>query len=122
MPRKDFITLTKERSVRGYKLVRVRKFLEFAVDMIRNQKWSPDAVCGYAWVRGLFTKEEMISTNTLYRYIDQGLTKLTNFDLLEKLSRKTYTQTTKVNKRTYGDSITERPDWINNRSQVGHWC
>lgn len=39
-----------ERSVKGFKLVRVQKFIVYAVDMIRKKGWSSDAVCGYAYV------------------------------------------------------------------------
>ena len=117
----EFYRLNRERSVKGFKLLRVRKFIEFAVDKIKNHKWSPDAVCGYALVQGLFTKDEMVSTKTLYSYIDLNLIELTNFDLLEKLSRKTRKYKPKENKRIYGKSIIERPGYINDRSQFGHW-
>lgn len=83
-----FYELNRERSVKPFKLVRVSKFIEFAVDKIRNHKWSPDAVAGFAYVPGLFTKEEIVSAKTLYNYIDLKLIDLDNFDLLLKLSRK----------------------------------
>ena len=116
-----FYRSNRERSVRGFKLLRVQKFIAFAVDMIRNKGWSPDAVCGYAYVQNLFTKDEMVSTKTLYSYIDQKLTDLTNFDLLEKLSRKTRKQMPNEHKRLNGKSISERPGYINDRSEFGHW-
>ena len=83
-----FYELNRERSVKPFKLVRVSKFIEFAVDKIRNHKWSPDAVAGFAYVQGLFTKEEIVSAKTLYNYIDLKLIDLDNFGLLLKLSRK----------------------------------
>ena len=117
----DFYELKRERSVKSFKLVRVSKFIEFAVDKIRNHKWSPDAVAGYAYVQGLFTKEEMVSAKTLYNYIDRKLIDLDNFDLLLKLSRKATKQAPKMNKRILGKSIDLRPDHINDRSEFGHW-
>ncbi len=116
-----FYRLNRERSVKGYKLLRVQEFIEYAVNMIRNHQWSPDAVCGYVLVQGLFTKDEMVSTQTLYRHIDLKLINLTNFDLLVKLTRKTSKHRSKENKRIYGKSISERPVCINDRSEFGHW-
>ena len=116
-----FYRVNRERSVKGFKLVRVQEFIAYAVDMIRNKGWSPDAVCGYAYVQNLFTKDEMVSTKTLYSYIDQKLTDLTNFDLLEKLSRNTHEHTPNDHKRLFGKSISERPSHINDRSEFGHW-
>lgn len=63
----------------------------------------------------------MVSAKTLYNYIDQNLTDLTNFDLLEKLSRKTHKQRPNEHKRLNGKSISERPGHINDRSEFGHW-
>ena len=116
-----FYELNRERSVKPFKLVRVSKFIEFAVDKIRNHKWSPDAVAGFAYVQGLFTKEEIVSAKTLYNYIDLKLIDLDNFDLLLKLSRKATKQAPKKNKRVFGKSISSRPDYINDRSEFGHW-
>lgn len=116
-----FYRANRERSVKGFKLVRVQEFITYAVDMIRNKGWSPDAVCGYAYIQNLFTKDEMVSTKTLYSYIDQKLIDLTNLNLLEKLSRNTREQRPNEHKRLYGKSISERPNHINNRSEFGHW-
>ena len=116
-----FYRANRERSVKGFKLVRVQKFIAYAVDMIRNKGWSPDALCGYAYVQNLFTRDEMVSAKTLYSYIDQKLIDLTNFDLLEKLSRKTHKQRPNEHKRLNGKSISERPEQINDRSEFGHW-
>ncbi len=116
-----FYELNRKRSVKPFKLARVSEFIEFAVDLIRNHKWSPDAVVGYAYAQGLFTKEEMVSAKTLYNYIDQKIIGLDNFDLLLKLSRKTTKQVPKKNKRILGKSISLRPNHINDRSQFGHW-
>ena len=116
-----FYELNRKRSVKPFKLARVSEFIEFAVDKIRNHKWSPDAVAGFAYVQGLFTKDEMVSAKTLYNYIDRKLIDLDNFDLLLKLSRKATKQVPKKNKRILGKSINLRPDHINDRSEFGHW-
>ena len=117
----SFYENNRTHSVKPFKLARVSEFIEFAIDKIKNHKWSPDAVVGYAFVQGLFTKKEMISTKTLYNYIDQKLIALDNFDLLLKLSRKPTKQAPKQNKRILGKSISLRPDYINDRSEFGHW-
>lgn len=113
--------MNRTNSVKPFKLARISEFIEFAVDKIRTHKWSPDAVVGYAFVQGLFTKEEMVSTKTLYNYIDQKLISLDNFDLLMKLRRKSTKQAPKKNKKVFGTSISLRPECINDRSEFGHW-
>ena len=90
-----FYELNRERSVKFFKSVGASKFIEFAVDKIRIHKWSPDAVAGFAYVQGLFTKKEIVSAKTLYNYIDLKLIDLDNFDLLLKLSRKATKQAPK---------------------------
>lgn len=63
----------RELSVKGYKLARVGKFLEYAVKKIRYEKWSSDAAVGCALVQGIFTKGEVVLAKTLYNYIDLKL-------------------------------------------------
>lgn len=116
-----FYQCNRERSVRGYKLARISKFIEYAVKKIRYEKWSPDAVVGYVLIQGLFTREEIVSAKTLYNYIDLKIIDLTNFDLLRKVSMKARKQRLKANKMVLGDSIENRPEHISDRSEFGHW-
>ena len=116
-----FYYCNRERSIKGYKLARVSKFIEYAVKKIRYEKWSPDAVVGYVLVQGLFTKDDVVSAKTLYNYINLKVIDLTNFDLLRKLSFKTREQKPNANVMILGKSIEVRPEHINNRSEFGHW-
>lgn len=86
----------------------------------RRKRYSPAAALACAKKAGFQIE---ISIPTLYRYIDQGLfLKLTNADLWEKSKRK---------KRGYKTvqriahpalpSIRNRPFYINDRSEPGHW-
>ena len=118
---KGFYYCNRERSVKGYKLARVGEFIEYALKKIRYEKWSPDAVVGYALVQGLFTKDEVVSAKTLYNYIDLKIIDLTNFDLLRKLSFKVRKQKPNANVMILGNSIETRPEHIHNRSEFGHW-
>jgi IS30 family transposase len=104
-----------------YKLTRVQTFLEFAEKMIGKERWSPDAVVGHVVKNQLFPKEETICTRTLYRYIDENLLNITNMDLLLKLRRKTKQPRNRKHKRILGESIENRPQVINDRSEFGHW-
>lgn len=69
------------------------------------------------------TGEKPFCLSTLYSYIDKGIFKnLTNDNLLEKCHRKKRVkQYVKPLKPLKGESIEHRPDYINNRSQFGHW-
>src|SRR5699024_3674473 len=69
----------------------------------------------------LFSPEDMVCTNTLYRYIDSGMLETRNIDLTLKMSRKPHNTCARVNKRIFGKSIDERPAEINDRSTFGHW-
>jgi len=48
------------------------------------EKWSPDAAIGYAKVNNLFPGQE-ISTKTFYNWVEDGLVKVKNIDLLLKV-------------------------------------
>ena len=50
----------REASRKPYKLYQVEKFLEFATHKIKEERWTPDAVVGYAQVNGLFEKHERV--------------------------------------------------------------
>lgn len=105
----------------SYKLVRVQQFLAFAHDKIKNEKWSPDAVIGYALKNELFHKDDAICTKTLYRYIDENLLDIKNIHLQLKLRRNTKKMQVRKRKRILGESIEQRPSIINDRLEFGHW-
>ena len=63
----------------------------------------------------------MVSTKTLYNYVDLGLLKIKNIDLPEKHSRKTKSTKNRENKRIFGNSIEQRPNIVDTREEFGHW-
>ena len=96
-------------------------FITHADNLMKEENFSPDAVVGQARDLELFSPDEMVCTNTLYRYIDSGILMTRNIDLDQKLSRKPRTTHVRANKRIFGTSIDERPAEINDRSTFGHW-
>lgn len=63
-----------------------------------------------------------ICVTTLYSYITQGVFyQLTDNDLWEKPTRKPRKDTTPRVAHKKLPSIEQRPEWINNREELGHW-
>ena len=101
------------------KLTYAYDFIRYAEQQILENKLSPDAICGEAKLSGRF--ERIVSTKTIYNYIDKRLLKVRNIDLQLKVKRKIQTSRNNQNKRIFGTSIEERPEEINNRTEFGHW-
>jgi IS30 family transposase len=55
--------------------------------VLSPEKWSPDAAIGYAKANQMF--EAVVSTKTFYNWIDDGLVKVKNMDLLLKVTAAT---------------------------------
>ena len=83
------------------------------------KKWSPDAAIGYAQANNLFPGQK-ISTKTFYNWIDDGLVKVKNIDLLLKVQRKPKKRR-KERKKVLGKSIEKRPGIVETREEFGHW-
>lgn len=79
---------------------KVKEFLEYAEKLILEDKLSPDAMIGRVLAMGIFTKEEVVCVNTLYRYIAEGRLKVKNIDLKEKVGRKNAKQSQNRIKRS----------------------
>lgn len=103
-----------------YKLVKAAAFIHFAVEKMQQDHWSPDAVCGYAKVNHLF-EGIVVCAKTLYHYIDLGLLPVKNIDLPIKVTRRTKNKRTRQHKKILGASIEERPSYIDERQEFGHW-
>ncbi len=103
------------------KFISCSLFLAHADKLMKEESFSPDAVVGQARDLELFDPDDMVCTNTLYRYIDSGILVTRNIDLTQKMSRKPRTPHARINKRIFGKSIDERPAEINDRSTFGHW-
>lgn len=108
-------------SCRTYDFITKSKFINYVSYHFFNDDWSLDACYGRAITEGKFTREEMVCVKTLYNYVDAGLIEIKNQHLPEKLSRKPKQIYAKYNKRKLGRSIEERPSYINNREEFGHW-
>lgn len=103
------------------KWVDTDRFIEWADQKMLEDKWSPDTVIHEA--KGLFDSGLVPSTSTLYNWIDSGIMRTKNIDLLEKVGRKPRTTKgrTRRNIKVLGTSIEERPKSIENRQEFGHW-
>lgn len=89
-----------------------------------KERFSPDAIIGQIKSEGL-EFEGMITTKTLYNYIDAGLfAGISNKNLWQKRNKKKgeYKTVSRVNTKNKDcRSIEERPNRINNRVDYGHW-
>ena len=102
------------------KVVACAKLVEFVEEKILGERrWSVDATIGYAKANNLFPGQEC-STKTFYNWIDDGLVKVKNIDLLLKVRRKPKNPR-RERKKKLGKSIDERPTAVENREEFGHW-
>lgn len=111
----------RQNSCRTFKRLECNDFINYAVDKMKNQSWSPDACVGNALAKGKFQRSQIVCTKTLYNYIDLGLLCVINADLPMKLRRNTKPTKVKKHKKKLGKSISERPSNIDNREEFGHW-
>ena len=110
------------RSRNPLKADQVSTFLEYADQLMKSKGWSPDVVVGRTLLDGKFRREEMVCAKTLYAYINLGLLKTRNSDLVSKISRKTKTvYKVRKNKKYLGESIENRPQHIETREEFGHF-
>ena len=103
------------------KLLVAMEFIEFACEKILNKGWSPDAVVGFAKRQPEWKNKPMVSTKTLYNYIDQCKLSVRNIDLAMKSRLNTKTKRVRKHRRILGKSIAMRPLEIENRQEFGHW-
>lgn len=98
-------------------------FIDWADDQMLEKGWSPDIVVGRAMKDKRFSPDLIPSTSTLYHWIDRGIMKTKNIDLLEKVSRKPRNDapTHRENRRVLGPSIKDRPEKVETREHFGHW-
>ena len=85
-----------------------------------EQQWSPDEICGRAKLDGF---ENFVSYNTIYRAVATGYIPKTyrnnfRFKHIKNRKRKSSDKRGNIADRTM---IGDRPEYINNRSEFGHW-
>ena len=103
-----------------YKRLATSSFIQYVEEHFKDG-WSLDACVGRAEIEGLFPRDQMVCTKTLYNYVDAGFLGIKNIDLPYKLSRNTKPARIRQNKRILGDSISERPEEAETRQEFGHW-
>ncbi len=97
------------------------EYADFLEDTVVKMKYSPQAALMLSQKVGGFNTT--ICLNTFYNYIDKGVfLRLTNKDLPVKGKRKTHRKIVRVQKRAAaGESIENRPKYIDARDTFGHW-
>lgn len=95
------------------------KLREFLENQIKKHKYSPEAALTKAKEKGF---EVEISVKTLYNNIDNGDIDVSRKDLLRKDGwKQDKTTPRKAANNLKGESIDNRPEAANNRSEYGHW-
>ena len=95
----------------------LRKYIE---NQVIKKKWSPDVAIGFAKDNNLFKTE--FTSRTVYNWIIKNQCSIKPHHLRNSLRLKRKRKyEIRENKRKMGKSIAERPDYINNRSEFGHW-
>lgn len=106
---------------RHYDFLSKSAFMKYVHRHFTEDGWSLDACVGRAVLDGEFTREQIVCTKTLYRYVDLGFFGIKNHNLPEKLKRKTKKHSCRLHKKKLGRSIEERPKEIESRKEFGHW-
>lgn len=102
--------------------VKAGEFLKFVIVMFIKYRWSLDACFGFALKTGLFKREDMVCTKTLYNYVELGLLKrIKNMDLPLKVKRKNRKKIVRLHKKKLGRNIETRDKSIDERKEFGHW-
>ncbi len=111
----------REACCRHYDFLEKSAFISYVEKHFLEDKWSLDACVHRALKDGLFTREQIVCTKTLYDYADRGLLTIKNIDLPEKLRRSPKKARVNENKRVLGRSIEERSASVDDRTEFGHW-
>ena len=106
---------------RKYMVNKFRNFLTYIEEQLQKCKRSFASARAEAIRKRLFKENEICSISTLYSYTDQGLLKVKNIDLPEKVGRRVKKKKNREHKRLCGQSIEKRPESINNKKEFGHW-
>lgn len=105
---------------RHFDLLEKERFVRYVEEKF-HLGWSLDVIRGRALASGEFTADEVLSTKTLYNYVDFGFLDIKNIDLPEKLKRRRKKDHVRQHKKVLGRSIEERPLEVDAREEFGHW-
>ena len=108
------------KSRNAVKISECKEFIEYADEQLKIG-FSPDVIVGRAKVDLQWADKNLVSTKTLYNYIDMGIMKTKNIDLALKVRRKPKNKRVRKNKRILGASIETRPSEVESREELGHW-
>lgn len=106
---------------RHYRFLDISEFIAYVRQHFFEDQWSLDVCVGRALEEGIFSRDQIVCTKTLYNYIDLGILGIKSIDLPEKLKRPLKKKTNRRNKKILGRSIEERPSEVDDRSEFGHW-
>lgn len=113
--------LNRQHCHKTHKINSCKHFIDWVVQQVREHKWSLDSCVGYAKLHGLFQEDEMVSTKTLYNELWARCLPLSLFEVPDALKRRHYRERKRINKRSKGRSIEERPAIVDTRTELGHW-
>lgn len=102
-----------------FKLAKAYAFLQYVEEQIRTGKLSPDASRGKAVRLHLFPV--IVSTKTIYNYIDKQLINVKNIDLPLRIRLRPKQRNCRLYRRTLGNSIELRDSKVDARTEFGHW-
>ena len=104
---------------RPLKIGKDHAFAAFLQHKIKKERFSPAAALASARSCGRF--DTSVCAATLYSYIYKGVLDLSRRDLLRSKPPKGKKAPLTPPKVLEAPSIDDRPDWINDRSELGHW-
>lgn len=104
-----------------FKYLKCEAFINHVSKLFLHRNHSLDSICGAARLNKYFPADQMVCTKTFTIMSMQVHLSITNIDLPLKLKRSTKGFRVKQHKTNLGTCISERPEYINDRSDFGHW-
>ena len=99
----------------------IESFISWIESKTLADHWSFDADVGYAKYKGIFMRNEMVCTKTLYNYLHKGVLGIKAIDLTLVVRRSQRKSISRKYKRELGKSITLRDPNVEMREEFGHW-
>lgn len=103
-----------------YKLFEDPELMRRIENEIIINRYSPDSILG-GLKRNGHTFKTMVCTKTVYNYIELGLMKVKNMDLILKPRLRVRKRIVRQRKRVLGTSIEQRPQVVSERQEFGHF-